>query len=318
MRICVSGAGGFIGTHLVRRLKADGHWVRGVDLKRPVWSESEADEFLLLDLRWMTSYAEAMNGVDWVFALAADMGGMGFITTHDAEIIRNNTMIDANSIEAARQAGVKRYLFSSSACVYPVYLQGEGAVQPLREFDAYPARPQEAYGWEKLHVEHLCHYYQEAGWLDTRVARFHNVYGKEGSWNDGREKAPAALCRKVAVAALTGDPAVEVWGDGGQVRSYMHVDDCVEGLLRLMESDYPHPLNIGRDRQITVDGLVDIIAGIAGVDVEKVHVPGPEGVRWRNSDNALCREVLGWEPGIPLEEGLIPTYDWIFAQVQLK
>jgi len=314
-RICVTGAGGFIGTHLIRYLKSRGYWVRGVDLKWPQWSETEADEFYIMDLRRQVMATEAMRDVDWVFALAADMGGMGFITTHDAEIISNNTLINMNSIAAARKQGVSRYLFSSSACVYPMYLQDDDA-RPLAECDAYPADPQAAYGWEKLHAEHLCRYYREAGWLDTCVVRFHNCYGPEGSWNDGREKAPAALCRKVAMAELSGYPEVEIWGDGGQVRSYMYVGDCVDGLLRVMQAGYPGPLNIGRDREITVDALADAIAGIAGIEIDKVHVPGPEGVRRRNSDNTLCRQVLDWEPTTPVEEGLVPTYEWVREQVR--
>lgn len=316
-RVLVTGAGGFIGTHLVERLKAEGYWVRGVDLKLPQWSKSPADEFFLADLREQgVPVEDAVDGVDWVFHLAADMGGMGFITSKQAEIIRNNTLINVNCIDAAQAAGVERFLFSSSACVYPTYRQDAVEVTPLREEDAYPAQPQESYGWEKLHMEHLCREYRQAGWLDTRIVRFHNCYGPRGSWNDGREKAPAALSRKVAVAKQAGDPRVEVWGDGKATRTYMHVADCVEGLLRLMRSDFPGPVNLGRDRLVSVDELVDTIAAIAGVEVEKVHdTSKPQGVRGRNSDNGLCREVLGWEPAITIEEGMVGTYEWVEVQV---
>ena len=314
MRILVAGAGGFIGHHLVARLRENGHYVRGVDLKRPEWSESAANEFRVADLRRWPDAMAACEGMDWVFALAATMGGMGFISHAHAEIIRDNTLININTIESARLAHVKRYLFTSSACVYPNYLQTEGQRHALSENDVYPAQPQEMYGWEKLHTEHLCQAYREAGWLDTRVVRFHNCCGPEGSWNDGKEKAPAAMCRKVAEAALNDNPRVEIWGDGQQVRSYMWIGDCLAGLLKLMESDHAEPLNLGRDRCVTVDKMVDIIAGIAGIEVEKVHIEGPEGVRWRNSDNSNCRDVLGWEPTTPLESGLVPTYRWIEEQ----
>lgn len=317
MRILVTGGGGFIGSHLTHRLKEEGHWVRAVDLKHPQWSESPADEFQVLDLRDMSNALRATDGMDWVFALAANMGGIGFISgPYDAEIVRDNTMINVNTIEAAHQQGVKRYFFSSSACVYPRILQDQDCSRPLKEADVYPADCGTGYGWEKLHGEHLCHYYQVAGWLDTRVARFHNCYGPRCAWEGGREKAPAALCRKVAVAKLTGNPVVEIWGDGQQRRSYMYVADCVEGVLRLMESDFQKPLNIGLDDVVTVDELVDVIAEVAGTKIVKKHIRGFEGVRFRNSDNSLCREVLEWEPSIPLEEGLIPTYQWIEEQVR--
>lgn len=314
-RVLCTGAGGFIGTHLVERLKKDGHWVRAVDLKRPQWSDSPADEFRFLDLRFAHNAVEAMQDIDIVYHLAADMGGMARITGAPYEIIRNNTLINANTIDAARATGVERFLFSSSACVYPVYRQEEEGL-PLKEDDAYPAQPQESYGWEKLHMEHLCREYREADILNAKIVRFHNCYGPRGEWAGGREKAPAALCRKVAISKLTGNPRVEIWGDGGQVRSFMYVDDCVEGLTRLMNSSYPGPLNLGRDRTVTINEMVDMIADVADTEIEKVYVEGPQGVRWRNSDNTFCNEVLEWVPSVPLEVGIKKTYHWIEVQVR--
>lgn len=315
-RILVTGAGGFIGYHLVERLKAQGHWVRGVDLHLPEFTPSAADEFRLLDLRQWEHAREVMEGVQDVYALAADMGGMGYISSHHAQILHNNLLISAHTIEAAREADVERYLYSSSACVYPEYLQEDTDVAPLMEDDAYPAQPQDAYGWEKLVTERLAeHYHQDYG-MDVRVVRFHNIYGAYGTWDGGREKAPAALCRKVAFAKLTGSRQIEMWGDGEQTRSFCHIDDCVEGLQRIMESGYQQPLNLGRDEMVSINQLARIIARVAGVDVTVRHVDGPQGVRGRNSDNALCRDILGWEPGITLEEGIRRTYPWIEAQVR--
>jgi GDP-D-mannose 3', 5'-epimerase len=317
-KVVVTGAGGFIGHHLVSYLKGQGYWVRGVDLKYPEYALTDSDEFLLLDLRRWENCLEALHGADEVYALAADMGGMGFISSHHAQILHNNALINLHTLDAARTAGAKRYLYASSACIYPEYKQLETSLTPLREEDAYPAQPQDAYGWEKLIAERLClHYYEEYG-IETRIVRFHNIFGPLGTWDGGREKAPAALCRKVAIAKLSGNPEVEIWGDGEQTRSFCYIDDCVTGLYKLMRSDYPQPLNLGQDRMITINQLADMVAKIADIRIIKKHVPGPQGVRGRNSDNTRLRQVLGWEPEVSLEEGLARTYAWIEAQVQKK
>jgi nucleoside-diphosphate-sugar epimerase len=309
-RVLVTGAGGFIGHHLVTYLKERGYWVRGVDLKYPEFRDVDADEFEILDLRERENALAAVRDVQQVYALAADMGGMGFISKNHATILHNNALINLHTIEAARRHGIERYLYSSSACIYPEHLQTDTAVTPLREEDAYPADPQDAYGWEKLISERLCQYYADEHGLATRVVRFHNIYGPYGTYEGGREKAPAALCRKVAEAEPGG--SVEIWGDGRQTRSFCYVDDCVEGLYRLMQSDYSDPINLGTDRMVTIDELARIIIDISGKeDLSLVHVVGPQGVRGRNSDNTRLREVLGWEPRVDLEEGLVPTYRWI-------
>lgn len=317
-KILVTGAGGFIGHHLVTFLKKKGYWVRGVDIKMPEFAPTDADEFKLLDLRRWENCLEATKDIDEVYALAADMGGMGFISSNHSQILHNNILINVHTIEAARENGVKRYLYTSSACVYPEYKQLEANIAPLKEEDAYPAQPQDAYGWEKLVTERLCTHYDEEFDMEVRIVRFHNIFGPLGTWEGGREKAPAAMCRKVAVASLTGNPEVEIWGDGEQTRSFCYIDDCITGLYKLMRSDYSEPLNLGQDRMVTINQLVDIVADIAEINVKKKHIEGPQGVRGRNSDNTKLREVLGWEPEISLEDGLTQTYQWIKAQLQEK
>ncbi len=278
-KVLVTGAGGFIGSHLTTYLKARGVWVRGVDIKLPEFGASTADEFHLLDLRRWENCLTATEGVDQVYALAADMGGMGFISCHHAQILYNNSLINLHTLEAARENGIKRYLYTSSACIYPEHLQEDTNVTPLKESDAYPAYPQDAYGWEKLVSERLCMHYTEDYGIETRTVRFHNIFGENGTWEGGREKAPAALSRKIAVAKLTGNHEIEIWGDGEQTRSFCYIDDCVEGLYRLMQSDFAGPLNLGQDRMISINQLADIIAGAAGIEITKKHIDGPMGVR---------------------------------------
>jgi GDP-D-mannose 3',5'-epimerase len=315
-RILVTGAGGFIGHHLVSYLKQRGDWVRGVDLVRPRYAPSDADDFRELDLREPAAAREATRGVDHVYALAADMGGMGYISANHARILHDNASINLNTLDAARQANVARYLFASSACVYPEFKQTDVAVTPLKEEDAYPAQPQDAYGWEKLIAERLCTHYREDYGLETRIVRFHNIFGPLGTWMGGREKAPAAMCRKVAVAKITGATEIDIWGDGEQTRSFCYIDDCVDGLVRLMASGYREPLNLGQDRLVSINQLAEIVCGIAGVSLRRCHVDGPQGVRGRNSDNTRLREVLGWEPRVSLEDGLRRTYAWIENEVK--
>jgi GDP-D-mannose 3',5'-epimerase len=315
-RVLVTGAGGFIGHHLVRRLKEDGHWVRGVDIKPAEYMPTMADEFELLDLREFDNCLRATRGgIEQVYNLAADMGGIGYITAFHADIARNNVLINAHMLEAGRRQGVERFLYSSSACVYAQSKQQSAEVTPLREEDAYPADPEPGYGWEKLYTEELCRYYRQDYGFETRIVRFHNVFGPLGTYEGGKEKAPAAISRKVALAS-DGD-AIEIWGDGEQTRSFMYVDDCVEGMLRLIASEYNEPLNLGTDRLVTINELVDIIAGIAGKRLIKRHdLQKPQGVRGRNSDNTRLTRVLGWEPSVPLESGLEITYKWIESELR--
>ena len=314
-RVLVTGAGGFIGHHLTKYLVQRGYWVRGVDIKVPEFEPTVADEFLLLDLSQPDNCLRATEGIDEVYGLAANMGGIGFIENNKAVIVRDNTLINLNSIEAARINGVKRYLYTSSACIYPGYKQKETDVTPLREEDAYPADAEDGYGWEKLYMERVCRHYTEDFGLETRVVRFHNIFGPLGTYDGGREKSPAAICRKIALAQDGDD--IEVWGDGEQTRSYCYIDDCVEGIYRLMRSDHREPINLGQDRMISINDLVDMVAAIAGKRIGKQYdVTKPQGVRGRNSDNTQLRQVLNWEPSVSLEDGLAVTYRWIESQVQ--
>lgn len=316
-KILVTGAGGFIGHHLVKYLKSKGFWVRGADLKNPEYEQTQADEFELLDLRQMDNCIRVTLDIDQVYHLAANMGGIGFIETHKAEIVHDNTLIDINMLEASRTNCVKEFLYTSSACIYPGYKQNSPDIKALEEEDAYPADPEDGYGWEKLYTERACRHYREDFDLKTHVVRFHNIYGPLGTYDGGREKSPAAICRKIALAGQQSE--IEVWGDGKQTRSYCYIDDCVEGLYRLMNSDYFEPLNLGTDRMITINQLVDLIAGIACKTISKKYdLTKPQGVRGRNSDNTKLRSVLKWEPEISLEEGLKRTYKWISAQVKNK
>ena len=313
-RVLVTGAGGFIGHHLTSYLKRHGYWVRGVDLKFPEYEATQADEFEILDLRRWESTLAATRDVHQVYNLAANMGGIGFIEHNKATIMHDNVLINTHMIEAARQNGVNRYLYTSSACIYPGYRQSSTEVVPLKEEDAYPADPEDGYGWEKLYSERQCRHYWEDYSLETRVVRFHNIFGPLGTYDGGREKSPAAICRKIALAS-DGDE-IEVWGDGEQTRSYCYIDDCVEGIYRLMRSDYREPLNLGQDRLISINSLVAMVAEIAAKRIRRRHnLTAPQGVRGRNSDNTRLRQVLGWEPEVTLEEGMRRTYHWIAEQL---
>jgi nucleoside-diphosphate-sugar epimerase len=334
MRIAlVTGAGGFIGGHLVKRLLSEGYQVRAVDIKPShewyQWHGPSHPEIVSLpewDLRKPETCYTACRGVDEVYNLAADMGGMGFIETHKLDCMLS-VRINTNMLEAAVGCGVKKYFFSSSACVYPGHLQNDsyqdywakkGGYWGLKEEDAYPADPEDGYGWEKLFSERVCRHFMEDRGLDVRIGRYHNVYGPQGTWTGGREKAPAAICRKIAECELGLSKQVEIWGNGEQQRSYMYIDDCIEGTRRLMESSYTEPLNIGSSEMVTVDDLADKVEWLAPHSLwPRVYdLNAPQGVQGRNSDNTLIKQVLGWEPSTPLLNGLLPTYDWIYEQVR--
>jgi nucleoside-diphosphate-sugar epimerase len=315
----VCGAGGFIGSHLVRRLKHEGFWVRGVDLKRPEYSDTAAAEFIIGDLREQSVCRDILDmPFDEVYQLAADMGGAGYIFTgdHDADVMHNSATINLNIASLAQQQGVKKIFYSSSACMYPAYNQEDPDNPKCSEDSAYPAAPDSEYGWEKLFSERLYLSYQRNYGLNVRIARYHNIFGPEGTWTGGKEKAPAAICRKVAEAADGGE--IEIWGDGKQTRSFLYIDECLEAMRRFMDADFTGPVNIGSEEMISINGLAQLAASISGKTIRINNIPGPTGVRGRNSDNTLIYNKLGWKPTQPLREGLTATYRWIHEQVEAK
>ena len=317
MKALVCGAGGFIGSHLVRRLKNEGYWVRGVDLKQPEFSATEADEFIVGDLRDQALVKSVLNQpFDEIYQLAADMGGAGYIFTgeHDADVMHNSATINLNIAHTAVEVGAKKIFYSSSACIYPEYNQEDPDNPNCAEDSAYPAAPDSEYGWEKLFSERLYLSFERNYKIPVRIARFHNIFGPEGTWRGGREKAPAAMCRKIAEAEDGGE--IEIWGDGKQTRSFLYIDECLEGVRRLMQSDFSGPVNIGSDEMVTINHLAEMVMKIAGKNVSLKHIPGPLGVRGRNSDNRLIEEKLGWKPTAPLYDGLKKTYEWVRAQVE--
>jgi GDP-D-mannose 3',5'-epimerase len=313
----VLGAGGFIGSHLVIRLKSEGFWVRGVDLKFPEYAATEADDFVIGDLRDQAVCDRVIDRrFDEVYQLAADMGGAEYIFTgeHDADIMHNSATINLNIVDRAHKRNIQSVFYSSSACIYPAHNQDDPNNPNCAEFSAYPAAPDSEYGWEKLFSERLFLAYNRNHGMTNRVARFHNIFGPQGTWRGGREKAPAAVCRKVAMAANSGD--IEIFGDGNQTRSFLFIDECLEGTVRLSRSGFAGPLNIGSDEMVTINQLVDLVADIAGKSLRKCHIPGPTGVRGRNSDNRLIEEKLRWRPSQPLRAGLERTYEWVEQQVR--
>jgi nucleoside-diphosphate-sugar epimerase len=315
----VCGAGGFIGGHLVKRLKDEGYWVRGVDLKENEYGNSDSDEFVVGDLRDMKTVAEVVTSdLDEVYQLAADMGGAGFVFTgdNDSDIMHNSALCNLNVLEEVKTKGIKKIFYSSSACMYPEYNQMDPDNPKCSEDSAYPAAPDSEYGWEKLFSERLYLTYNRNHGIEVRVARFHNIFGPQGTWDGGREKAPAALCRKVAMAQE--NDVIEVWGDGKQTRSFLLVDECVEGVRRLMESDFTGPVNIGSEEMISINDYAKMIIDISGKKLTLKNIEGPTGVAGRNSDNELIREKLGWEPSMPLRTSTEITYKWISEQVEQK
>jgi GDP-D-mannose 3', 5'-epimerase len=315
----VCGAGGFIGGHLVKRLKSDGFWVRGVDVKNHEYAVSEADDFVIGDLRDPYFCKQVIDRrFDEVYQLAADMGGAGFVFVgeNDADIMHNSGLINLNLLDACCRRLIPRVFYSSSACMYPAYNQMDPDSPNCEESSAYPAEPDSEYGWEKLFSERLYLAFARCRGIEVRIARYHNIFGPEGTWDGGREKAPAALCRKIAMTP--NGRTIDIWGDGKQTRSFLYVSECVEGTVRLMRSSFEGPVNIGSDEMVTIDQLADCIMAIAGKKLEKRHIPGPLGVRGRNSDNRLIQEKLGWRPEQPLSTGLAMTYEWIESQVAAK
>lgn len=314
-KILITGAGGFIGSHLANKLKEQGNFVRGVDIKESEWIKDHCHEFLLLDLRKNQNTERVVKGIDYIFNLAANMGGIGYITEIGADILYDNVLINANMLEASKNENIERYFYSSSACIYPTYRQENPDIPALKEEYAYPADPDNFYGWEKIFTEKMCEAYRKDYGLNTIMARFHNIMGPYGTYDGGKEKAPAALCRKIALAK-DGD-SITIWGDGKQTRSFLYIEDCIRGIEILTESNYPEPLNIGSDRLVTIDELVDIIAKIAGKEIVKIYdVTKPQGVRGRNSDNTKVWNILKWKPEFSLEQGLEVTYKWVEKELR--